>query len=410
MKWFAMNNFPLKLIAVIFAVFLWFYAGAVQDPLISKSFEVPIDYQNQDESLYLSNQIKAVTITVKGRGSVVSNLRGENFSAEVDLANLEVGYHELPVLITTPKGADYATVSPNKVKTEVDELSEKHLSVKVVTTGSAAEGYSSALPSVQPATVVVKGPLSLLKTVTSAQVEVDLAKAQNNMTVSLPVSLLNQNKEAITNQALSVQPLKVSVYLPVNQNTTHKVVPIKALLSGNVAKGFTLGSVVTDPETIEITGTEETLSKVDQIQTQGIVITDLSKGLVEEVELKLPAGVSVLGSNKVKVAVSVSESSVTEDVALEIGIRNEKSQWTVSLAESIVRCSVEGRVEDLANQEKLVAFVDLAGLEPGVHMVPVGIENGEGVQIKQLSPEAVEVTITEVPVVSEPSDSSDQNV
>ena len=49
------NERMLKLLAVIFAVMLWFYVDAEQNPVKSVHFDIPVQYINQQENYEVSN-------------------------------------------------------------------------------------------------------------------------------------------------------------------------------------------------------------------------------------------------------------------------------------------------------------------------------------------------------------------
>ena len=88
------NERMLKLLAVIFAVMLWFYVDAEQNPVKSMHFDIPVQYVNQQENYEVSNGVTTVRVTVRGKEDELSGLRKEDFSAIVDLSNAQVGTGE----------------------------------------------------------------------------------------------------------------------------------------------------------------------------------------------------------------------------------------------------------------------------------------------------------------------------
>ena len=78
------SDWPLKLLALVCAVMLWFYAEAEKNPLMDMQFDVPVEYINQSEEFVVEPAVQSVRVTVKGKEVELSGLRSDDFTAVVD--------------------------------------------------------------------------------------------------------------------------------------------------------------------------------------------------------------------------------------------------------------------------------------------------------------------------------------
>ncbi len=390
------NNFPLKVVAVIFAIFLWFYVDAQQNPLADQRFDVPIDYVGLAEDLSYSGGSSTVTVTIKGRQDRVSNLRSSDFTATVDLSEAVLGENQLPVKVTTPANVEISSTRPSKVTVTLDRMTEINMEVQPTVLGTAAEGYTRFAPSIKPTTVLVQGSETLLEQIASAKVEIDATGATENLVLTLPVKLVTDEGVVLDNKSVTVTPQAVEVFLPIDQDTPSKMVTIKPNLVGQPAKGYAVSRVVAEPETVKIVGSFEDIDKIDQLTTKPIYISNIAADMVQEAELVIPDGVTLMNTNTVKVLVTVAQSAVTKTVDIPITVRGD-SEYDVTLSQTTAQVTIEGQEEELDDAAKLagiVPYVSISGLEAGTHTLELHLEDDSGLHVTQIQPAAVEVTLT----------------
>lgn len=392
----SINNFTLKVVAVIFALFLWFYVDAQQNPLADQRFDVPISYENLADDLSWTGGNKTVTVTVKGRQDRVSNVRSSDFEAVVDMSAVVLGDNQLEIKVTAPGDVEISTIRPAKTTVTVDRITEMSMEVQYVVQGTLEEGYTRFTPSITPTTVLVKGSEQVLATIAAAKVEIDATGATSNLILNLPVKLLTEDGIIVDNSTVTVAPETVEVFLPVDQETPSKMVAIKPDLVGSLAEGYTISRVVTDPETVKIVGGYNDIDQVDQLQTEPIYVSNITEDLVQEVEVRIPDGVTLMSNNKVKVLVSVTQETLSTTVDIPIVVRGD-TEYEVTLSQSTAQVTLEGSAEALADAEalsKIVPYVSISGLEAGMHTVELKLEDESGLHMVQVLPASIEVELT----------------
>lgn len=166
------NDWILRVLALVFAVMLWFYADAEQNPVIGKHFDIPIQYENQAEYYIVENPVKTVRVTIRGKETDLSGLRSDDFTAMVDLSDAVVGDSEYQVQVTAPNVVERFSYLPDKVMVIIDQVQTKEVPVHVQTSGTLPAGYELTSTEVVPATVTIAGLSQILDKISEVQTQV----------------------------------------------------------------------------------------------------------------------------------------------------------------------------------------------------------------------------------------------
>lgn len=105
-----MNNFGLKILAVLFAVVLWIVVVNIDDPSNSKPYTTSVSLENKS---YITSMGKwadyldgknTITFSVYAKRSVHNTLTNANFTATADAQKIEydekTGTYRVPVVVT----------------------------------------------------------------------------------------------------------------------------------------------------------------------------------------------------------------------------------------------------------------------------------------------------------------------
>ena len=166
------RDWPLKLLALVCAVMLWFYAEAEKNPLMDMQFDIPVQYVNQAEDYVVDSAVQTVRVTVKGKEVELSGLRSDDFTAIVDLSDAETGAKEYKIEVESSAALERFTWQPLKAAVQIDRKASKEVPVRVRTTGNSADNLQVASTEVLPNTVVITGLESRLEEITDVETEV----------------------------------------------------------------------------------------------------------------------------------------------------------------------------------------------------------------------------------------------
>jgi len=387
------SNFIYKALAVLLAILLWFYVN----PYSEKVFPVNVVYHNLKEGLVVASEPQKVDVKVRGSASTIDKLNSEEINAYVNLAMAKIGDSNYYVEVVLPSGVEQVMVRPVSINLLIDEIKEKQLSVRVITQGIVAGGYSYFDPVLEPSTVVVSGASQLLMDLDTALITVNLDQAKDNLVLNPPVTLLNKSGDIVTDK-FEVSPKNIQVFIPVTENTHNKTVSISPNIKGEPQEGYHVARVVLDPETVKITGSYDVLSQIFQVTTAPIDITGITENYSTQVAIVPPEGANLLYEPVVKVLVQIQasmETKVLEDVPVSVVNLAEGKQAV--LTPDKVNLTVKGHREQIVvlDKSKVKTYVDVAKLELGSHKLEVKADLPEDLQLIKIEPSTVEVSINE---------------
>lgn len=298
-KWFVKNNIGYKLLALLLAIILWYYVAGQRDPIVERSYSVPVTVQSIAADRLLVSSLPEVRVTAKGMRSIMNGISKDDFRAYVVIPEQDVGEKTFPVQVEAPSGVQLVSISPERVTVELDALTEKQVSVRVLVRGETATGFTYKDPAVTPEQVTLKGPSRLLDEITEVQAVVEVDGAQSDISRQVKVQL------ATNNDQITVTPDTVQVQLSVVTSGPVKTVALAVVVEGEVAKGFEVKSQSVDPSNLRVTGPEQIIANLREIRTPPVDLSGAQGTISKEVELALPDGVISLGRTKVKVTIVI---------------------------------------------------------------------------------------------------------
>jgi len=387
-----------KITAICLALLLWFYVTNLQNPVIEKNVQVPVNYIGLKEGLVMGERTQNVEVKVRGPHSSVNLLAAKDIKVNVDLTQVKIGESNIPVdQVTVPKGVEVISTKPQSIHLNIDAIKEKQLSVVVEYLNTVAQGYSSYESVVTPSIVVVRGANQLLASLEAAKVTVDLNKATSNLVLSLPVQLTDKSNNPVSLTNLEVSPDKLQVFVPVVQNTPTKTVIIKPVTIGRPKEGYEVSRMIVEPETMKITGPADKIERVDQILTRPIDVTGMQENMIVQAGLEAPEGVNLLYQPTAKVLIQIEAAPTTQTFTnVPITVQNGQAGLRALLSKDSVDVTVKGSQTEMSTltQADVRALVDLSGLIQGTYRQEVKIDLPANIQVVKVEPSTVDITLS----------------
>lgn len=176
-----------------------------------------------------------------------------------------------------------------------------------------------------------------------------------------------------------------------------KVVPIVAVTSGTPAAGFEVGQIAVEPPTVEVSGPESALKLVQEAVTEAVSVEGASAAVTGTVTVSVAdARLRLVTAQSAHAWVEIRPTPWERAVAdVPVQIRNALSPKRARAAPAVAQVWIRGPkdVVSTVGADSLVVFVDLAGLGPGRHSVPLHAEPMRGVEIVRMQPATVSVTV-----------------
>lgn len=408
------TNLGLKVIAFIFAVFLWFIVVNFDNPVGSSTFrDIPVQILNEDiitsaGEVYQVEGDKTVTVVVYATREVRQKLTSDNIVATADIKQIDSTGRLVPIEVTI-NGFSGETITaeaiPRNLTIQREKSGKKVMSLTVDTGGiNLADGYILGDASVEPDQVTITGAESVLKQVDRAVARVDDVSGVSEDSV-LPASLVlydangNELNQTQIGNNLGEKGLSVSVEV-----LKVKGIPVVFGVTGSPAEGYKYTGCISTPESVQVCGKSEDIDKISEIDVPASAV-DISGAsapieLTVDITQYLPEGVNLVDENSGNVTVTVKieqEGTLSIDFMVSsIRINNLAENLQVSYepdAEITFRFTGDEALLDTLDISNAVS-VDLSDYdEAGTYDVPVRVNLPAG--ISQDGQVTVQLTLEE---------------
>ncbi len=158
------KNWVLKLISFLLAIFLWYFV--VGEDKVDMTVSVPVEIVNLPRDLVISNQFRRqLDVTVSGQRSLIRNISSHQITRSVDLSKEKAGKVVIQNDIDSidlPWGISALRVQPSTITLLIERLVEKNIPITPQLDGEPAEGYTLIEAIMDPPSIAVSGPKSIL--------------------------------------------------------------------------------------------------------------------------------------------------------------------------------------------------------------------------------------------------------
>jgi hypothetical protein len=220
-----------KTLAFVFAVFIWAWVQTEQ--VVDKRARARVIYVWPDGLIRVQDVPKTLVVTLRGPQGLVRNLEAGHLRYQVDLTEAKQGQTSVDFNAKTvgglPDGVSVVQVSPPAVDIELDRRLEREVRVKETVIGDVATGYKLGVIDVEPRTIQITGPQSLVRQI--SEVTTDLVDLNGlTQTTQFDVGLALKERMVTTVEST---PISVTVNVSaIIVKKTFNDVPIMARGTG----------------------------------------------------------------------------------------------------------------------------------------------------------------------------------
>jgi YbbR domain-containing protein len=401
---FLLRNWPLKLGAILLATVL--YSGLVLAQNV-RTFtgEVPVDFIRPPTGATLISELEPVTV-VRYRAPLDVGVVGpDRFRATVDLSTVQATAGGPPVsvpitLIALDQRIQIVDFQPREEQVQLDPVEERDMPV-TVTMGTVPDTVTVGPPNVDPQTVTVRGASSRVDSVSQILARVPIDASALNVDRDVDLVAVDTNGNQVPN--IEIDPQRAHVTITVAQQLATRTLPIAPQLTGTPAPGFRITSVTVDPLVVTVSGEASVVSLLQSAQTVPLDVTGRTSDLEAEVSLALPNGVTVSGTDTVRIMLSIEQETGTQTFGVGVALSGELAGYSYSVSPDHVNVTLGGPTLNLASLDpaSLIATANVADLTPGTHTVQLDFVPPDGLDVVSLDP--TEVTVTVAPPPSLPA-------
>ena len=403
------QNMTLKMASLAGAIIIWLIIMNINDPVVTRIiYDVPVNVVNTSyiESMGLSYKISdgydTIAVTVRGNRSLVESLTASRFNVTADLTqiiSLETDPVMVPLTVYCPSiSSENLTASPRNINIDIEEMVSKEFVINATASGTTpANGFEVGEMTVEPETVTIRGPGTLIDKIERVNAIVDVTGIRTDKDMQPVIRITDKNGEQITDTQMSYLSMNVTeeeMNVHVTVYAVRSGVSLKVETSGEPASGYTVGNIAVTPSTLSVVGSRAVL---DMLEQNGNVITiTADSGLVDvtdkvsDVSVKidirhiLPEGLSLASQISTTAVVSVqilpaNSRSVTVETR-NIDLSGLADGYSCVFESSSLEIKIQGSPEILGglSASDLKASVDLSGLMIGRQKVPVSVDLPDG--------------------------------
>ena len=405
------DNLGLKIIAVIFAAFLWLIVVNLDNPVSTQTFsEIPVTIINEDIILSAGDTYQVlgeekVSVVVSATRQVRQKLTKEDIVATADIKEMDTSTGLVPIKISIPNYAgNYESEEEEQRNLQIQrEKSGKKVLSLTVSTGDSKvrDGYILGDMTVNPDKVTITGPESILDQIDRAVALIDVEGLAKDSEETAKLGLYDISGNPISQTRLgnnlgeggitvSVEVLKI------------KSVPISLSVSGTPAEGYKYTGYSSEPETVQIYGEKDVVDKIEEIDVPVIDVSGASQPIQKSVNISeyLPEGVQLVDEKTANITVTAMvEEEGTRTINFmvsSIQIYNLAEGLQVSYepdAEIALRFSGDQKALEMLDISNAVSVDMSAYVVPGVYDVHVDVDIPEGITL--MKKVTVQLTVAE---------------
>ncbi len=299
------HNLGYKLMALVVALALWSFVNAERNPQISKPIPVPITVNNEAENYVAELDVRDAIVTVQGSKSVVDEISSEDLSVTVDLTKIEEGREgaqtvSVQARLKKPNAYLDIKVNPKTVNVKLEQKDDKQLPVEFPSVPPLGYAYNDL--TITPANVTIRGrtsEVSKVKKVVFTQ-PIPTGSIDNSFSIQ-PV-----DSWGVPVTGVELVPKKVHVKVDIVEVPASKKVIVSPDISGTLQFPAKITKVTVTPSMVTLQGRPAALANVTTVDTARVYVTDATGTITQDVDLRLPYGVTTAEHGKVRVTVYIA--------------------------------------------------------------------------------------------------------
>ncbi|EGA88983.1 hypothetical protein GPDM_12182 [Planococcus donghaensis MPA1U2] len=305
------NRWFLRITALLLAFLLFFSVQAEDNSTgstdTSRVSEVIEDVELEvyhDNDLMVSGVPKTADLHLTGPVSIVQAARQlEDFTLFVDLRNLPLGEHQVPIQTENVSEQLTSRVDPAFVNVVIEERVSQEFRIDPdINDRMLAEGFVLDKVTVEPETVVVTGPKSMIDAISFVKATVSGEQGVNeSFTTAARVRVLAEDLTKLENAEIEPEEVEVSVKVV----EYSKTVPVRIEPTGEVRTGISINNLTTSTEEIRIYGPKTVVDEMTEYVVEVDAASITAEDSTVDVELSIPPGASAVSPAQVTVEAEV---------------------------------------------------------------------------------------------------------
>lgn len=393
------KNLSLKILSVVFAAVLWTIIVNIYDPTTSYTFSnVSVQLINT-ESLTDKNYSYEIvdggkiSVYVSGPKSVVTNIKASDIVATADLSKISAFADYVDIHVSVVRNGQTlnnveAAPKTSAVRLSIENRDTKTINVNTEVTGKPADGYALVKQTLNPTSIKVTGPSSIIDTIDHAGITFDVTGATDEVHGDADIHLYDEEENEIKDVSVDLSQSSVSYTAQV---VRIKTVAVEAGYSGTPKDGYTISSVTLNQNYVQVYGDENALNNLEKIviPSNNINVDELDKDRIYKFSLEnyIDKSLHILKNSRVEVTVKVG-TTTTKSITLntsDIRVSGLDTSMTYGFADKTYNIEIEGNTDLVStiDTSKISVSADLSTYKSsGTVDIKLSVSLPEGISLK----------------------------
>ena len=381
------HNFLSKIFCTGFGLFIWAAIINSQDPLMTKTFTVPVVTENETALNEVGKTFEIiegdyVDVKITATRSIINNLKENDIVATADFQKLSYTY-AVPIEATIPSlNESQYDIDTNSAALilELDEIAELNIDLQIESIGNCEDGYYVQNLTSNTNTIDISGAQSIIKTIEKAIVKVNIDNKKDDFTETYVLEIYDKNGNKLNNDDFNISTTQIIINGTISPT---KEIPINISLKNDITNNYKLLNYDIDLNDLIIAGNKDDLDEIDEINIE----VDISKEQIKESYIKtinlyeyLPENIDIANSsNKLNITMNF-EIYVEKEFEInvnDIKINNLQENLKCDFKDEKIKIKFKGLEKDInsLNLSSLEFYLDLSNLNTGKYNLPLKINN-----------------------------------
>ena len=315
------HNLGLKLLSLLMAILLWNYVISTNTSITRSKTVSGITGSVSGQTSLTANQLalngdpteklSGLSVTVEAPQADYSRVSQGNVQVLLDLSSVRApGTQEVALRATTAYGR-VRSISPSSLTLTFENLDSRNVTVNTELTGQS-DGYWYNVTRVNPSSVTVSGAASVVQSIASARVCLDVAGMEASSVKAVAYTLLDGNGEEISQTMLNRSTSSISVSVDVYpQRELPFDTDLTGLVTGQPAEGFVVQSVTLQPESAQVAAERELLDSLTELMIEPVSVEGADHSFSARAAVSRLSDFKNVSTEQVYVNVNIVEETVT---------------------------------------------------------------------------------------------------
>ena len=197
----------IKLISLLFAIFLWYFVSS--EDRVDMNVQIPVEIVNLPRDLVIANQYKTtLDVTVSGPRGLIRKI-SQGITRSIDLSKATPGTTVIANeqdSLSVPAGITVLRISPTHITLRLDRLIKKQLPIRAIVQGKVPSEYELVGITMQPESLEISGPQDILDPETVLEtIPIDLSEITSSTSKQVDLDLIPELADLIGDPTVSAK-------------------------------------------------------------------------------------------------------------------------------------------------------------------------------------------------------------